>query len=466
MPKKGFRFRNVVFRKGKLISTMDNIVGPAMLSVGTILVSSMFAVLKSLNRIDPVVRASWRLQTTFLALALPSAFSIYLSRAHSTDHLPKKQRLAFLPPMATVWSGCGYALYNVGLCIALAKTSLLRASILSQCAPLFIVLHKIFHNTYYSSRQFENSGATKGVHWKHMLGVVLTLIGTGIYISSTTEASDQSHLSAGVTYGEQVLSPEFEFRSQVIGDLAAAAASAGYAIYISCGRQARHSAPVYIHLPGCVFVAMVLVSLFYLIVIDGPELISRESSGQANIKLGHGETHHMVGLTGDFCSSLIGWTCDQYLPRIAFLGVVCGAVAVGLINWSLNHVSALQAAVANSAEPIAASIIGIIFFSEPVPNVVAILSAGIIVFAMILCSSDDGTNKNSKNIDENENINCEEGFIRVDNNCALPCPSGGQTPGGSNKLASRLVERHDSVVGSGGRYGSCDPTLPGLGLLP
>jgi len=115
---------------------MQSVIGSTMLGIGTILVSSMFAVLKSLECVHPIIRASWRLQTTFIALAAPSALSIYLST------LSKKQ---IVPSMQTVWSGCGYALYNVGLCTALAKTSLLRASILSQCAPLFIVLYSINH---------------------------------------------------------------------------------------------------------------------------------------------------------------------------------------------------------------------------------------------------------------------------------------------------------------------------------
>jgi hypothetical protein len=98
-----------------------------------------------------------------------------------------------------------------------------------------------------------------------------------------------------------------------------------------------------------------------------------------------------------FCSNLFGWMCQQYLPRVAFLGIVCGAIAVSLINCSLTHVSALQAAAANSAEPITASIIGIMFFFEPIPNFTAITAAGIIVIAMMLCSTDDSDADNNAN---------------------------------------------------------------------
>ena len=309
---------------------MRQLIGPVMLGIGTILVSSMFAVLKSMNHVDPIVRASWRLQTTFLALVVPSAWMIYFHKA--TRGLP----------LATIWSGCGYALYNVGLCMALAKTSLLRASILSQCAPLFLVLYKMFKNQCTTSQT-----TSRGVHWKHFLGVFLTLVGTGVFVSSTTQESND-------------LAPQ---QQQFLGDLAAAGASLGYATYISCGQQARRSVPVYIHLPGCVLVAMAIVVWF----------ASMTGSNTSD----------------DFCTSLLGWTCSQYLLRSAYLGVVCGAIAVGLINGSLDKVTALQAAAANSAEPIAASMIGIVVYREPIPDGVAMFAAGIIILAMLLCSAND-----------------------------------------------------------------------------
>lgn len=324
---------------------MRQVIGPTMLGIGTILVSSMFAVIKSLDHVDPIVRASWRLQTTFLALAGPSGVFIYLRAS-------RIKTLSLLPPVSTVWAGCGYAMYNVGLCIALAKTSLLRASILSQCAPLFLVLYKM-------------TACCRGkgvVYWKHMLGVVLTLVGTYIFVASTTEAQDSSRTN----------NQQFNTTSHVIGDLAAASASIGYATYISCGKQARQSVPVYIHLPGVILVAMIIVS------------------GVSFIKTSILGTTESIGDGGDFCTGIFGWTCHEYLPRGVYLGVVCGAIAVGLINWSLNLVTALQAAAANSAEPIAASIIGILFFSEPTPDVVAVFGAGIIIVAMLLCSADDG----------------------------------------------------------------------------
>lgn len=212
------------------------------------------------------------------------------------------------------------------------------------------MVHKIIQN------QCCQSG-TGGVHWKHMMGVVLTLVGTGVFISSTTKE-------------EQNLNSELdEDMSQFVGDLAAAAASLGYATYISCGQQARRSVPVYIHLPGCVLVAAIIVSMVCFMTMDMSLNISQRD---------------------DFCEGMLGWTCPEYLPRSTYLGVVCGAIAVGLINGSLNLVTALQAAAANSAEPIAASLIGIAFFSEPFPDGMAILAAGIIVLAMLLCSADDG----------------------------------------------------------------------------
>ena len=324
---------------------MRQVIGPTMLGVGTILVSSMFAVIKSLDHVDPIIRASWRLQTTFLALSGPCGVLIYIRAS-------RNKNLSLLPPVLTIWAGCGYALYNVGLCIALAKTSLLRASILSQCAPLFLVLYKM-------------TACCRGkgvVHWKHMMGVVLTLVGTYIFVASTAEAQDSSGKN----------NQHLDTTSHLTGDLAAAAASIGYATYISCGKQASQSVPVYIHLPGVILVAMSIVS------------------GVSFIEVSIFGAMESIGNGGDFCTGIFGWTCHEYLPRGVYLGVVCGAIAVGLINWSLNLVTALQAAAANSAEPIAASIIGIIFFSEPTPDIVAVFGSGIIIIAMLLCSADDG----------------------------------------------------------------------------
>ena len=380
---------------------MRNFIGPTMLGIGTILVSSMFAILKSLNHIDPIVRASWRLQTTFLALAVPSALSILISANQSKGFYSKTNiQMLDLPPVATIWSGCGYALYNVGLCISLAKTSLLRASILSQCAPLFIVTYKIFQKRYIRPLDPETRGQKVGVHWKHMLGVALTLLGTGIFISSTRETQNDSGLGSWGNNKSRQSTSDLDYGSYIIGDLAAAVASMGYAIYVSCGQQARRSVPVYIHLPGCVFVAMVLVSLFCFMMVNASdwENIIHSSKEKNNYSVGEtsGETS---GETNDFCSNILGWVCPQYLPRVAYLGIVCGAIAVGLINWSLNHVTTLQAAAANSTEPIAASIIGVVVFSEPVPNFEAILGAAIMIIAMLLCSADNERSNSNKKIE-------------------------------------------------------------------
>mmetsp|Transcript_21925 Transcript_21925/g.52181 ORF Transcript_21925/g.52181 Transcript_21925/m.52181 type:complete len:447 (-) Transcript_21925:60-1400(-) len=373
---------------------MRNFIGPTMLTIGTVLVSSMFAILKSLDHIHPIVRASWRLQTTFLALVVPSAVSILFSATQSNGlHHRNNRQVISLPPVATIWSGCGYALYNVGLCTALAKTSLLRASILSQCAPLFIVTYKMFHERYIRSCDSEIGGRKLGTHWKHMLGVTLTLVGTGVFVSSTTEKHNDSGFGTRGNDESQELISALDFGSHIIGDLAAAVASIGYAIYLSCGQQAQRSVPVYIHLPGCVLVALVLVSLscFMMGGMNDPESTIHSSNEKNNYSV-----RELNGEIDDSCSNILGWVCPQYLSRVAYLGIVCGAIAVGMINWSLNHVSALQAAAANSAEPITASIIGVVVFSEPVPNFVAVFAAAIIILAMLLCSADDERSNGSE----------------------------------------------------------------------
>jgi drug/metabolite transporter (DMT)-like permease len=424
---------------------MQSIIGSTMLGIGTVLVSSMFAVLKSLEHVHPIIRASWRLQATALALAPPCALSIYLAATilpNNRDNNNKGNRSSkttstLIPPMDTVWSGIGYAMYNVGLCTALAKTSLLRASILSQCAPLFIVLYNYSLHKLYPRRHGGGSG--RGVPMNHILGVILTLIGTTIYVNSTTPETSHDVVDVDVIINpittnhlrniggqDEILVPAIvvaiasvtiqDERSQfhyitnnnnnIIGDFNALFASAGYAIYISCGRKARRIVPVFIHLPGCVFVALILVSTFCLVTVvhDGADVDQTTTTAQqhydgddyndndafnnrGNIVLNEEEEVENNDLL--FCSNLFGWMCQQYLPRVAFLGIVCGAIAVSLINWSLNHVSALQAAAANSAEPLIASSIGTIFFYEPIPNFTAITAAGIIVIAMMLCSTDD-----------------------------------------------------------------------------
>jgi drug/metabolite transporter (DMT)-like permease len=437
---------------------MQSIIGSTMLGIGTILVSSMFAVLKSLEHVHPIIRASWRLQATALALAPPCALSIYLAAAttlpNNRDHNNNKgnrssrKTSTLIPPMDTVWSGIGYAMYNVGLCTALAKTSLLRASILSQCAPLFIVLYNYsLHKIY--PRRGERRG--RGVHLNHILGVFLTLVGTAIYINSTTPATTSDDVDADATIINPVttnnlryigqeeisvsaLSPlpaivvatsyvnieeershSYYYDNNIIGDINALFASAGYAIYISCGRKARKIVPVYIHLPGCVFVALILVSTFCLItvvhdVVDVDQTTTAHHhyddadyndafNNRKDTILNEEEEEEEEEESNEllFCGNLFGWMCQQYLPRVAFLGIVCGAIAVSLINCSLTHVSALQAAAANSAEPITASIIGIMFFFEPIPNFTAITAAGIIVIAMMLCSTDDSDADNNAN---------------------------------------------------------------------
>jgi len=147
-------------------------------------------------------------------------------------------------------------------------------------------------------------------------------------------------------------------------------------MYISFGRQARQSVPVYIHLPGCVFVAMIFVSMVATVVTDldigTTELWERKTQQMENSL----QCHH-----------LLGWTCSQYLPRALFLGVVCGAIAVGLINWSLHFVTELTATAANSFEPVSACLIGIVLFAEPIPNVSGIGAATILIIAMVLCSA-------------------------------------------------------------------------------
>jgi drug/metabolite transporter (DMT)-like permease len=351
----------------------ESTVGSAVLVTGTVIVSSLFAVLKSLEDVPPLLRASWRLQTTFLALAFPSSLSVYLraqlrSRANNQTAQPTNRKdksrirdlLCSSISVDSVRAGCGWAMYNIGLCYAVATASLIRSSILSQCAPLFIVFYQCLQSAFPKVL----GQSSDRVHWKHIAGVMLTMIGTTLFVLSTASEEARRHIQK-------------QSNNSIVGDLWGAFASAGYAMYCTYGRRARQKVPVFIHLPTCCFTSMVIVSAVAWISQNGGDSNTRNSSASPIFE-------ESIG----FCQShLLGWTCAEYLTRMVYLGVVCGAIAVTMINWSMSKVQALEAATANSSEPVFATIIGVVVFGEPIPTVTAVLAAAIIVYAMILCST-------------------------------------------------------------------------------
>jgi drug/metabolite transporter (DMT)-like permease len=397
---------------------MQDIVSAVVLGLGTILVSSMFAVLKSFDNIHPIIRACWRLQATFVALVTPSAFAIYYHSIGKLQVGNDKTRLNYksvIPPKETIWSGCGYALYNVGLCIALVNTSLIRASVLSQCAPLFIVLNKFLESRGIFGKR-EQRQSRNAVHWKKVAGVFLTLIGTALFvnpISSTLTGGNEldpflgtinsRNLRTGATRtleAAETTIPEDIVENcdseigSIVGDVAAATASAGYAIYISYGKKATQRVPFFIHLPGCVFLATTILSIVSVVFVD---FDSSDQTTTTTLAIDTLEPEDNL-----FCRNIFGWTCSKYFPRAAFLGIICGAVAVSMINWSLNHVSALFASAANSFEPVSASLIGVFLYAEQI-KLSQSFAAVVIMIAMALCSSstdEETDNQLDKKIDE------------------------------------------------------------------
>lgn len=349
----------------------ETTVGSAVLIAGTIVVSSLFAVLKSLDDVPPLLRASWRLQTTFLALAVPSGLAVYLRTqscrrksnqdAESNgqkDASTMNQGLPMLHAVSfdSVRAGCGWALYNIGLCYAVSMTSLIRSTILSQCAPIFIVFHQFLQTTF--PQLFGE--ATERVHWKHIAGVVLAIVGTTVFVISTKSQGEQRNND-----------------NKIVGDLWGAFASAGYAMYCTFGQKARRSTPIFAHMPICCFTAMAIVSVAAWMSQQSDDAPGQPASNPFRSEETYG-----------FCQEhLLGWTCPEYFPRMIYVGVVCGAIAVTMVNWSMSKVQVLEAATANSSEPVFATIIGVVFFGEPMPNIVAVAAAAIIVHAMILCSA-------------------------------------------------------------------------------
>ena len=78
------------------------------------------------------------------------------------------------------------------------------------------------------------------------MGVALATLGTVIYATSSAQDA------------ESTIRDNDE--SQLTGDLWGIFGSAGYAVYVSFGKKARQKVPTLVHLPGCVLVAMILVS--------------------------------------------------------------------------------------------------------------------------------------------------------------------------------------------------------------
>lgn len=246
--------------------------------------------------------------------------------------------------------------YNIGLCYAVSMTSLIQSTIIYQCAPIFIVFYQFLQSTFTQLL----GESPKRVHWKHIAGVFLAIVGTTLFVISTKSQGKQK-----------------SNKNKIVGDLWGAFASAGYAIFCTFGQKAWQSAPIFVHMPICCFTAMAIVS-----VAAWMSQHSDDAPGQP------ASNPFCLEETNGFCQEhLLGWTCPAYFPRMIYVGVVCGAIAVTLVSWSMSKVQVLEAATANSSEPVFATKIGVVIFGELMPTIMAVAAAVIILHAMILCST-------------------------------------------------------------------------------
>ncbi len=293
-----------------------------ILATSVLAVSSAGAVFQLISEVNPILRASWRLQATSLILFPPFIYQVVNLRKNDPKMFSRiKERqviLAIIGSSICLWIHFGSWVWS------LDHTSLTHSLLFVTAHPLVIVAGLYFLGKQISPKQ--TSGAFLG-----FLGAGITLLGV------TNE-------------GEVTL----------IGDFAAFIGAIAIVGYLVAGRVLREWMPLFIYAFPVTLIASILLGLSS-IAIEGTSL-----SGLPAV------------------SSLFGWSDVLWLPAIAYLAFGPGLVGHTGINGVLRWFPPLVISVAVLFEPLIGSLIGWFLGTTNVPGVYTWIGGIFLILGVIM----------------------------------------------------------------------------------
>ncbi|MCS5527223.1 MAG: DMT family transporter [Candidatus Poseidoniales archaeon] len=293
-----------------------------ILATSVVAVSSAGAVFQLINEVDPILRASWRLQATALILLPPFIYQFLNLKNNDVETFSRLRErrviLAILGSSICLWIHFGSWVWS------LDHTSLTHSLLFVTAHPLVIV-----SGLYLLGKKISPGQTT---------GALLGFLGAGIILLGVTNE------------GEVTL----------IGDLAAFIGAIAVVGYLVAGRVLRAWMPLFIYAFPVTLIAALLLGLSS-IVIEGTSL---------------------GGLPA--VSSLFGWSDILWLPAIAYLAIGPGLIGHTGINGVLRWFTPLVISVAVLFEPLIGSLIGWYLGTTTVPGVYTWLGGIFLIFGVIM----------------------------------------------------------------------------------
>ena len=293
-----------------------------ILATSVLAVSSAGAVFQLIGDVNPILRASWRLQATALILLPPFIYQVVSLRNNDAETLSrikdKRVILAIIGSSICLWIHFGSWVWS------LDHTSLTHSLLFVTAHPLVIVA-----GLYFLGKQISTGQAS---------GALLGFLGAGITLLGVTN-------EGGVT---------------LIGDFAAFIGAIAIVGYLVAGRVLREWMPLFIYAFPVTLIASILLGLSS-IAIEGTSL---------------------GGLPA--VSSLFGWSDVLWLPAIAYLAIGPGLIGHTGINGVLRWFPPLVISVAVLFEPLIGSLIGWFLGTTNVPGIYTWLGGIFLILGVIM----------------------------------------------------------------------------------
>jgi drug/metabolite transporter (DMT)-like permease len=293
-----------------------------ILATSVIAVSSAGAVFQLINDVDPLLRASWRLQATALILLPPFIYQFINLKNNDVETFSRLREKRVM--LAIIGSSICLGIHFGSWVWSLDHTSLTHSLLFVTAHPLVIVA-----GLYLLGKQISSGQTT---------GALLGFLGACIILLGVTNE------------GEVTL----------IGDFAAFIGAIAIVGYLVAGRVLRAWMPLFIYAFPVTFIAALLLGLSSILI----------------------EGNSLGGLPA--VSSLFGWSDVLWLPAIAYLAIGPGLIGHTGINGVLRWFTPLVISVAVLFEPLIGSLIGWYLGTTTVPGVYTWLGGIFLIFGVIM----------------------------------------------------------------------------------
>ena len=293
-----------------------------VLAGAVLAVSSAGAVFQLIDEINPILRASWRLQGTALLLFPPFIIQLIKLKESSPESFSRLKNKGVIG--AILGSGICLGIHFGSWVWSLDHTSLTHSLLFVTAHPLVIVAGLYLMG--------------KSINSKQTIGAIIGFIGVAVTLLGVTNESEVS----------------------LIGDLAAFIGAIAIVGYWAAGRVLRGWMPLFIYAFPVTFIASILLSITSL-VIEGSNfgLITPEKS-------------------------VFGWSDIVWLPAIAYLAFVPGIIGHTGINGVLRWFPPIFISVSVLFEPLLGSVIGWLLGTTGVPGIFTWVGGPFLIAGIIL----------------------------------------------------------------------------------